>query len=181
MHPERPVLHHRTLRGFSLLEMIVVLAVLVGLAGTVLPLMASEIEDTRISRAMADASRVSGAVERYARDLGALPGALEKGGATTSLTSAAPLPGGLPTGPRARLAEWIGPEAAGRAETAKGWKGPYLGEVGPDPWGRAYVVLVPSGGTRGHVWALSAGRDGALQTHEFSDAIAGDDVGVMLR
>lgn len=66
----------------------------------------------------------------------------------------------------------------------KGWKGPYLPREEPDPWGRAYVVSVSgfAGGTKpgNHVWCLSAGPNGIVETPASSDQLLGDDVGKMM-
>ena len=39
-----------------------------------------------------------------------------------------------------------------------------IGDIGPDPWGNAYLVNVAD---RGRMWAISAGPDGILQTPFF--------------
>ncbi|MFN0205760.1 MAG: type II secretion system protein GspG [Planctomycetota bacterium] len=175
----------REIAGFTLLEAIIVIAVLIGAAGVVLPLMSAEMHDTKITRALDDASRIAGAYNNAARDRGMLPGADAEGTPTATYYTSGALPGGLPLGKREQLIHLFDntPESA----PSEKWKGPYLGEVGSDPWGRAYVVLVPSKnavlskkeGT--HVWALSAGRDGIVSTTERDDAVAGDDIGVCVR
>lgn len=68
------------------------------------------------------------------------------------------------------------------------WRGPYLRHLTLDPWGRAYVVsvgamehdgspIVP--GAKG--WVLSAGPNGILETAPDAPALAGDDIGMILR
>jgi hypothetical protein len=61
-----------------------------------------------------------------------------------------------------------------------GWRGPYLDHVPIDPWGRAYVARIEASrpGRAGVV--VSAGPDGVLDTTPDGDAIAGDDVGILL-
>ena len=165
--------------GFSLLELVVLLAIFIAVAGTVVPLLSAEMEDSRTSRAIHDASRIATAVNRFAIDTGALPRAADRGASAGALVTSGPAPERLPLGARVSLADRLGPEAG--ASAPAGWKGPYLGEVGADPWGRAYAVVVPPPGSRERAWVISAGRDGILQTSERSDELAGDDVGLCIR
>jgi type II secretory pathway pseudopilin PulG len=160
--------------------MIVLLAVAVAISGVVFPLLHAELDDSRISRAFDDTSRIASALSRAARDAGSMPGADESGLPASALLTSGARPDGLPIGRRAHLGDFLGIEAPASA-AADGPHAPYLGEVGADPWGHAYAVLVPSKGSTGHVWALSAGPDGILQTTTESDAVAGDDIGVCLR
>jgi type II secretory pathway pseudopilin PulG len=160
--------------------MIVVLAIAVAISGVVFPLLHAELSDSRISRAFDDTSRIASALGRAARDMGSMPGTDESGLPTSALLTSGPRPDGLPLGRRSHLGDILGIEAPASAPSAETHT-PYLGEVGADPWGHAYAVLVPSKGVAGHVWALSAGPDGILQTTSASDALAGDDIGVCLR
>jgi len=65
-----------------------------------------------------------------------------------------------------------------------GWKGPYLPREAQDPWGHAYVVSVSGfpGGAKpsNHVWCLSAGPNGIVETLASSNQTLGDDVGKMM-
>ena len=79
------------------------------------------------------------------------------------------------------------------------WKGPYLANIGLDPYGRAYIVHVgamenrgcpvgsggtppycfsPASGAKG--WILSAGPNGILDTPPDATSLAGDDIGMIL-
>ncbi|HEY2988022.1 MAG TPA: hypothetical protein VGL11_09870 [Candidatus Binatia bacterium] len=90
-----------------------------------------------------------------------------------------------------------GPFAKGYREGQ--WKGPYLGNVGLDPYGKAYIVHIgamekkgcPAGsggeppfcfapvrGAKG--WILSAGPNGILDTAPNATVLAGDDIGMIL-
>jgi len=80
---------------------------------------------------------------------------------------------------------WEERVAAGKAgeeqPSAGGWDGPYLPDVTDDPWGYAYIVSVSGfeGGTKpdNHVWCLSAGVNGIVDTPAWATATRGDDVG----
>ena len=65
-----------------------------------------------------------------------------------------------------------------------GWNGPYLPREEQDPWGHAYVVSVSgfAGGARpsNHVWCLSAGPNGVVETSAESNQTLGDDVGKVM-
>lgn len=166
--------------GFSMLELIVVLALLVGAAGIVFPLVSAEIRDSKISRALDDTGRIAGAILRAARDAGAIPGTDDPAMPPTVLLTQGKLPSGVPLGRQRRLADVLGVDSPFPI-TRNPWNGPYLGEVGQDPWRRAYVVLVPAAKAGMYCWALSAGPDGTLQTTERSLALEGDDVGICVR
>lgn len=79
------------------------------------------------------------------------------------------------------------------------WRGPYISNLGIDPYGRAYIVHVgamekngcpvgstgippdcftPVRGTKG--WILSAGPNGILETAPNATELVGDDVGMIL-
>lgn len=168
---------HSRVRGFTLLEVIVVLAIFVGIAGVVVPLMRAEIHDSKLTRALDDTGRIAAAVSRACGPALAVPGTTDASAPPCSLLTSGRTPGGLPLGRRLRLVEFLESAAADGATARM----PHLGEPGADPWGRSYAVVVPEKGARGHAWALSAGPDGILQTNETSEALLGDDVGVCLR
>lgn len=163
-----------------MLDAVVVLALMIGIAGVVVPLLTAELHDSRITRAVDDTSRIAGAYANAMRDLACAPGEDVKDHPATALLTSGTKPDGLPLGRQLVLSEILG-RAPQMQSNAQRWKGPYLGEVGSDPWGRGYVVLVPASGSEGHIWALSGGRDGIVQTSESDDALRGDDIGVCIR
>ena len=65
----------------------------------------------------------------------------------------------------------------------RSWRGPYVDEVGADPWGRKYVANVWNAhdDRGGPLWVLSAGPNGRVDTRPSSRTVAGDDVGRLLR
>ena len=71
--------------------------------------------------------------------------------------------------------------ALGWDESPKGWDGPYFPCLMDDPWGFAYLISVGGfeGGTKpdNHVWCLSAGPNGVVDTPAWATATRGDDVG----
>lgn len=176
-------MHLNNNRGFSLLEAVLLIAVIVGIAGVVVPILGSEVSDAKVSRALDDTSRLSGAWAAAARLTKTSPGRDDEGMPSTALLTLGAQPGGLPLGRVRPLAQVF-------AECEKTIKAtnseydpevPLLGEVGADPWGRAYAILIPPFKTPGHVWALSAGMDGVLQTSERDSELKGDDIGVCVR
>jgi general secretion pathway protein G len=120
----------RKIRGFTLLELLVVMVIIGMLAGFVAPRFFAQIgkSETKVARAQLDA--LEKALDQYRLDVGGYPSS-EQG-----LVALMERPAGL-----AR------------------WSGPYLKKTVPqDPWGRPYVYKSP--GEHGEFDLLSYGKDG---------------------
>ncbi|HLS87419.1 MAG TPA: type II secretion system major pseudopilin GspG [Burkholderiales bacterium] len=117
-------------RGFTLLELLVVIVIIGLLAGYVAPRYFSQVGKSEVQVAKAQLDALEKALEQYRLDMRRLPTADE----------------GL-------QALVVKPAAAGE------WRGPYLKKAVPlDPWGKSYVYKVP--GDTGEYTILSYGRDG---------------------
>ncbi len=117
-------------RGFTLLELLVVMVIIGLLAGYVGPKLFAQIgkSETKVTRAQIDA--LQKALDQYRIDTGRYP-STEQGLATL----------------------------LNRPADEPRWGGPYLAKAVPaDPWGRSYVYLSP--GRHGDYDLLSYGRDG---------------------
>jgi general secretion pathway protein G len=118
-------------RGFTLLELLVVLVVLGLLVSIVGPRYFNQLGKSEAKAAQAQLASIAKALDLYRIDVGRYP-STEQGLASLS---AAP------------------------ANEAR-WRGPYLQKTVPnDPWGRAYVYKSP--GEHGEFDLLSYGKDGA--------------------
>jgi general secretion pathway protein G len=121
----------RVARGFTLLELLVVLAILGLLAAFVAPRYFEQLGRSNTKVALAQLHALGNALDHYRVDVGRYP-STEQG--LSALISA---PAGEPR-----------------------WKGPYLRRSLPvDPWGRAFLYTGPASG-RDHE-LRSLGRDGA--------------------
>lgn len=120
-------------RGFTLLELLVVMVIIGLLASLVGPKLFSRLEGSKVQAAQAQIKMLRGTVETLRLDIGRLPTADEG----LSLLAKAP-------------------QEAGQA---KNWRGPYLDDAIPmDPWGNPYQYSVP--GANGQPFALySLGAD----------------------
>lgn len=117
-------------RGFTLLELLVVVVVIGLLAGFVAPRYFSQVGKSEVQVARAQIDAFEKALDLYRLDVRRYP-STEQG--LQSLVSA----------------------PAGDAQ----WKGPYLKKAVPvDPWGRPYVYRSP--GAKGDYEIVSYGRDG---------------------
>ena len=121
-------------RGFTLLEMLVVLVIIGLIASLVGPRLFAKVDSSKVQIADTQVRMLRGAVESFHLDVGRLP-TQEEG---LSVLEHAP------------------PEDKG----GNRWKGPYLDEGVPkDPWGNSYQYAVP--GANGMPFALySFGADG---------------------
>lgn len=121
-------------RGFTLLEMLVVLVIIGLVAGLVGPRLFSKVDSSKVQTAGVQIKLLRGAVETMRMDVGVYPPA------DTGLSM-------LVTPPS---------DAALRSR----WKGPYLDEALPaDPWGHPYQYQVP--GDEGRPFTIySFGADG---------------------
>lgn len=125
-------------KGFTLLELLIVITILAVLAGAMIPLFKSSKQEAQDAKTMADLDAIKSGSIMYKYDTATWPivGTI---GAVTCLTSTGV---GCPT-------------AAG------GWNGPYLTDWATDPWTNPYAVYATAGNT---LYAQSFGPDGANNT-----------------
>jgi general secretion pathway protein G len=123
---------HHTARGFTLLELLVVILIIGLLTGIVAPRFLSQISRSETTAARAQIDAFDKALQAYRIDMGRYPNA---GEGLQALVTAPP------NEPR--------------------WRGPYLKDAVPaDPWGSPYQYRFPS--SRGKDFDLSSfGRDRA--------------------
>jgi general secretion pathway protein G len=119
--------------GLTLIEMIVVLAIIALIAGLIVPNVIGRPDEARVTVAATDLRTVSAALKMYRLDNGAYPTTEQGLEALAERPTSAPLP---------------------RTWPQEG----YLGEVPRDPWDRPYVYRSP--GTNGGFDLLSLGKDG---------------------
>jgi len=125
----QPLPARRSERGFTLLELLVVIVIIGLLAGLVAPRYFDQVSksNTKIARAQIDA--LEKALDQYRLDVGAYP-STEQG--LSALNS--------------------------RPQNAQKWAGPYLKKTVPtDPWGAPYVYKAP--GEHGDYDLTSYGSD----------------------
>jgi general secretion pathway protein G len=123
-------MHNKHQKGFTLLELLVVLVIIGLLVGYVGPKYFSQLGKSEVKAARAQINSISKALDLYRLDTGHYP-TQESG-----LTALSVAPSG---------------EAS--------WQGPYLQKVLPmDPWGRPYQYKIP--GEKSEYDLFSYGKDG---------------------
>jgi len=128
--PGAPTVSTRAARGFTLLELLVVMVIIGLLAGFVAPRYFAQVGKSQVKVARAQIDALDKALDQFRLDLGRYPTTDE--GLQALVT---------PPGNDAN------------------WAGPYLKKGVPaDPWGRPYVYQQP--GTHGDFDLLSYGKDG---------------------
>lgn len=125
-------------RGFTLLELLVVLVIIGLLASYVGPKYFSQVGKSEVTLAKAQLESFSQALDAFRLDVGRYPTPEE------GLSALIARPGSLPK-----------------------WNGPYLKSGVPlDPWGRAYQYRIP--GSKGEFEVLSLGKDGQTASSELT-------------
>jgi general secretion pathway protein G len=117
-------------RGFTLLELLVVVAIIGLLAGFVAPRYFSQIGKSEVNTARAQIDALEKALDQYRLDTGRYPSS------ELGLKALVDRPASEPK-----------------------WNGPYLKKTAPlDPWGKAYLYKAP--GQKGDFDLVSYGKDG---------------------
>lgn len=125
----------RARAGFTLIEMLVVIAVIAVLAGLVAPMVFHNVGDARVSAAKAQVELLGLALDQYRLDNGYYPSTAQ------GLEALRTAPAGDPP--------------------ARNWRGPYLKKPVPvDPWGRSYLYKCPSDSNADGYDLVTYGRDG---------------------
>ncbi|HEY6941197.1 type II secretion system major pseudopilin GspG [Dokdonella sp.] len=129
---QSPAPRPRAARGFTLIEILVVVVILGILAAIVVPRVMERPGEARITRARQDIQGIVTALSMYKLDNFAYP-STEQG-----LDALVTKPSGQPEAPN--------------------WKGPYLDHSAKDPWGHPYQYAQP--GQHGSIDVYSFGADG---------------------
>ena len=178
--------------GFTLVEVIVVLAVVLLLTGIAVPMISGYMGDGRRARAEAEVKVIASAVTSFYKDVGTWP-ARSSAGTDNSiyvLCTGSTLPAANPFVRSHRFSNWLldgthgdtldnhllnntPGDAGGAAYATTGsmrWRGPYsAGSLPVDPWGHPYLVTVIAGFSNNannykRLLVLSAGADGIINT-----------------
>jgi type II secretory pathway pseudopilin PulG len=195
---------HRSLlltnKAFTLVEIIVILAVVSILVAIVTPTVLKYISEAQVSRAEEDVRNLSVVINDLIKDTGQYPG------------SKLPLVGGVQKeflcspGTKMTAAPWGtastcgdltkhlvendpseagGPGGTGDYRTTgrRKFKGPYVQILNEDPWGNAYQINASTliGGDTNPTWVISAGPNGTFDTAPTDTAISSDDMGVRIK
>jgi general secretion pathway protein G len=127
----RPTLPSRAARGFTLIELMVVLVIIGVLAALIVPNVLDRTDDARATAARTDVNNLVQALKLYKLDNQRYPSAEQ----------------GLDALVRKPTAGAVPPN----------WK-PYLDKLPADPWGRPYQYVNP--GVKGEIDVFSYGADG---------------------
>jgi general secretion pathway protein G len=122
-------------RGFTLVELLLVLAILAVLAGIIYPKLANRMVGARITATATQIKAFSTALEIFEVDNG-----------------------NYPKGPNGLL------DLVQRPHDAANWHGPYLEAIPKDPWGNAYTYAFPGKFHPAGYDIISAGPDAQLGT-----------------
>jgi general secretion pathway protein G len=131
MPTSRNSFHRRIQRGFTLIELMVVLLIIGVLAALIVPNVLDRADDARGTAAKTDVSNLMQALKLYKLDNQRYPSTAQGLQALRVKPTADPVPGN--------------------------WK-PYLDQLPNDPWGRPYIYHNP--GVKGEVDVMSFGADG---------------------
>ncbi len=184
-----------TAKGFTLIEIIVILAVISILVAILTPTVLKYISEAQSDRAQSDVGNISAMINDLIKDTGQYPGNKLASGKTFLCSGTSTIAGGNFGGTTANcesLENHLVVNSPGTAATTDDypstgklrWKGPYItNSTDGDPWGNAYEVNASTlvGGNTSVTWVISAGPDGTFQTSTSSTTLSGDDIGVRIK
>jgi general secretion pathway protein G len=127
--PSAPL--HRRRRGFTLIELMVVIVIIGVLAALIVPNVLDRADDARVTAAHTDIGNIANALKLYKLDNQRYPSAEQGIAALVQKPTVDPLP--------------------------PAWR-PYLEKLPADPWGHPYRFLNP--GVKGEIDVFSYGADG---------------------
>ena len=194
-------------KGFTLIELAVVLAIIAVLAAVLTPMVSGYLDQARVARTQADVRTIADSIKLYNRDTGrwpiydssadyssdSVPGTskLEFGtGTGNSPTAGASWALGT-TLNTTSLELYINNDRSGVGTAAfprAGFRGPYVGTVDSDPWGNKYLLNAANlkRNSTNHAYIISAGPNGTLETNRdvattANVSASGDDVIALIK
>jgi prepilin-type N-terminal cleavage/methylation domain-containing protein len=170
-------------KGFTLIELAVVLAIIAVLAAILTPMVTGYLDQARLARAQADTRTIADAIKLYQRDTGRWPVYFTAGDYPNTIGGGKALIGGANgSSPQNGIATWnvstviasssleiyINGNLTGLSANAfpkAGFRGPYIGALDSDPWGNKYILTASDlAGTTNHGYVISAGPNGVMDT-----------------
>lgn len=190
-------------KGFTLIELAVVLAIIAVLAAVLTPMVTGYLDQARVARAQADTRTIGDAIKLYQRDTGRWPVYASSSDYSSSTVGGgkALIGGNTGTNPTNGTGGWgtvssvisstsletyLNGNFTGMSTTnafpKAGFRGPYVGSMESDPYGNRYILTASDlAGSTNHAYVISAGPDGKLDTTmdqaitgQF--AVGGDDI-----
>ena len=162
--------------GFTLIEIVIVVAVIALLAGILAPIAFNQIDDAQKVRALGDCKGIANALLLYRKDTGTWPTTKKMlytdGAAAASENNF-----------DSASKELLEKSLTDNTPAAIGWRGPYLSAYDADPWGNRYIVEIEGTKASGapYAWVISAGPDGTFDTDKSDTKLQDDDIGVLLK
>jgi len=190
-----------TNKAFTLVEIIVILAVISILVAIVTPTVLKYISEAQETRAEEDVRNLSVVINDLIKDTGQYPGSKLPivntvqttflCGPGTKMTSPSPWGDGTTCADIIMHLVENDPSQDGTAGSTgdyrttgrRKYKGPYVQVLNEDPWGNAYQINATTlvGGNTSPTWIISAGPNGTFDTAPTATAITGDDMGIRLK
>ncbi len=185
-------------KGFTLIEIIVILAVISILVAILTPTVLKFIDDAQRSSAENSVQVIAAAINDLIKDTGQFPGS------KTSKTFLCSANGDFATDSTSTWASSSAvcsnffdhliindPDGDGTSDQVTDYRstgkrrhrGPYLSSIDEDPFGNVFQVNVSTlkGADRNPTWVISAGPDGDFQTAVSDKKLSGDDIGIRLK
>ena len=189
-------------RGFTLIEMVIVLTIITILAAVMTPVFRGYIERARINAAQTDVKHIAAALLQFSADTKMWPIYRSTNvtplGTTSNVFSVLEGPGDEPEVADS-ITDWSGllSDVSGTTsldgilntnyfllttDSIVGWNGPYL-ELGTDPWGGRYLVTASNLNRRSPyaAYIISAGPNQIIETPFYQSrahylSVGGDDI-----
>ena len=194
-------------KGFTLIELAVVLAIIAVLAAVLTPIVGNYTEQARIARAQAETRAITDAIRLFHRDNGNFPIYDNATDATNDAYAARFIRSGTGNTPTdgsiglywpstsvatTSLESYLNNNYPGVPLFSKvgklGFNGPYISGIDADPWGNRYYLTAITLSRQSNVFAfvISAGPNGALETSTVQlntgvFTISGDDIVSLVR
>ncbi|MCQ4573769.1 MAG: prepilin-type N-terminal cleavage/methylation domain-containing protein [Candidatus Brocadiales bacterium] len=195
-------MNSRRKNGFTLLEIVIVLAIVGIMAGILVPTVRTYLGSAKTRRAEQDTKALGEALLAFNKDTARFP--IYANGTLTSpsdtvfdvlITSDGDTPSGWSFSTSDTFENQLNENkpsgtGGGNAYSESGefaWRGPYMGPIRQDPWGNQYVCnankLLPNASNA--VWVLSAGPNETIETtfSQGRDAptVDGDDIAYRIK
>lgn len=192
-----PKTSHPMSKGFTLIEIIVILAVISILVAILAPTVLKYIADAQTNRAQEDVRIISAMLNDLIKDTGQYPGNKLFGDTFICGPGTQPSTGTVwcTAANSKQLSNHLivnNPDEDATSGEATDdyrptgtfrWKGPYVQGLNEDPWGNAYAINASTlvGGNTSPTWVISAGPDGVFQTATTATTVSSDDIGIRIK